>query len=155
MPAPTCGTSPARGRLTLLSSGPIDVPAKVQEGAHYRSALELLHITKALPVQLDWPSPLEETQLLSTKETLVPEKLNPPPPAKLSILQGSGRGFERQNTAIHTGFHHPPTFRKTVSITAYWPWTVVCISSEEGGFCFVLPLTKPMKTVHVVPMQKD
>lgn len=109
MLAPTCGTSPAWGRLTSLSSGPIDVPAKVQAGTHYRSALELLHVTKALPVQLDRPSPLEETQLLSTKETLVPEKLNPPPPAKLSLLQGGGRGSERQNTAIRTGFHHPPT----------------------------------------------
>lgn len=107
--APTCGTSPARGRLTLLGTGLIDVPAKVQAGTHCRSALELLHSTKALPVQLDQPSPLEETQLLSTKETLVPAKLNPPPPAKPDILWAGGRGFKRQNAAIRAGFHRPPT----------------------------------------------
>lgn len=109
MLAPTCGTSPARGRLTLLSAGLIDMPTKVQAGIHCRSALELLHITKALPVQLDQPSPLEETQLPSTKETLVPVKLKPPPPATPTIWRGGGRGFKRQNIAIRAGFHRPPT----------------------------------------------
>lgn len=119
MLAPTCGTSPAWGRLTLLSTGLIDMPAKVQAGTYCRSALELLHITKALPVQLDQPSPLKETQLPSTKETPMPMNLNPPPPATPSILWGGGRGFKRQNTAIHTGFHRPPIpFGNRASVTA-------------------------------------
>lgn len=133
--APTCGTSPARGRLTLLGAGLIGVPAKVRAGTHCRSALELLHSTKALPVQLDQPRPLEETQLLSTKGALVPEKVKPPHPQQNPIYCGAVGGDSRGRTQPSAlGFIARQLFWKEGFNYCYWPGTAVCISSEGGGF---------------------
>lgn len=117
--APTCGTSPARGRLTLLGAGLIGVPAKVRAGTHCRSALELLHSTKALPVQLDQPRPLEETRLLSTKGALVPEKVKPPTPSKTQYIVGRWEGIQEAEHSHPRWVSSPAnSFGKRASITA-------------------------------------